>query len=398
MKKVKLSTTIALILLAIVTTVNVTLIVSYDMLNKKQGEYQTMQQELSKIYEVMSVVDELYVGEVDSEGALDGASAGYVAGMGDRWSYYLSAEEYQEYLQDASANLVGIGISVVYNASQQAMLVTEVYENSPASEVGIQKLDYIVAVDSQKISEIGYSAAVDLVTGERGTTVEIEILRNGINQTVQVARDEVTKISVNFEMLEDDIAYIKISHFETETANQFKTAVDSALEQGAKGFVFDVRNNAGGYLTKLVECLDILLPQGDVISTVSKAGEEEIYTSDSEMLDLPIAVLVNASSYSAAEFFAAAIQEYEVGVIVGQATTGKGYSQSPIELSDGSAIVLSTNKYYTPNGNNLADVGVTPDVEVLLTDEQTTNFYFLTSDTDTQIISAVEQVRLMMLK
>lgn len=398
MKKVKLSTTIALILLAIATTVNVTLIISYDMLNQKQGDYQQMRDELSKIYEVMETVDELYVGEIDLDGALDGAAAGYVAGMGDKWSYYLSAEEYQEYIEDNNANLVGIGVSVVYSASEQAMLVTGVYDDSPASEAGIQKLDYIVSVDLQDVAEIGYTESLNLVSGEKGSMVEIEIVRDGINQFLTVQRDEVTKVSVTYEMIDDNIAYIKISHFETETANQFTELVNLALEEGAEAFVFDVRNNTGGYLTKLVECLDILLPEGNVISTVSKAGNEEVYTSDSEMLDMPITVLVNASSYSAAEFFAAAIQDYGVGTIVGQATTGKGYTQSPVQMSDGSAIILSTNKYYTPNGNNLADIGVIPDIEIELTDEQTANFFFLTSDTDPQIKAAVEQVTMELLK
>ncbi|MFI3226719.1 MAG: S41 family peptidase, partial [Clostridia bacterium] len=317
---------------------------------------------------------------------------------GDKWSYYLSAEEYQEYIEDNNANLVGIGVSVVYSASEQAMLVTGVYDDSPASEAGIQKLDYIVSVDLQDVAEIGYTESLNLVSGEKGSMVEIEIVRDGINQFLTVQRDEVTKVSVTYEMIDDNIAYIKISHFETETANQFTELVNLALEEGAEAFVFDVRNNTGGYLTKLVECLDILLPEGNVISTVSKAGNEEVYTSDSEMLDMPITVLVNASSYSAAEFFAAAIQDYGVGTIVGQATTGKGYTQSPVQMSDGSAIILSTNKYYTPNGNNLADIGVIPDIEIELTDEQTANFFFLTSDTDPQIKAAVEQVTMELLK
>lgn len=398
MKKVKLSTAIAWILLSVATTVNVTLIIGYDMINSKQGEYQMMQAELSKIYEAMEVVDRYYVGDIDKDTAIEGAIEGYVDGIGDRWSYYLTNEEYQEYLQDASTTLVGIGVSVVYSSSEQAMLITSIYDNSPAKSVGIEKLDYIVAVDGQYISDIGYTQAVTLIKGEEGSTVELEILRNGINQTVTVSRESVAKVSVNMQMVDSDIAYIQITEFETDTANQFAKAINNAVMQGAEGFVFDLRNNPGGYLVQLVECLDILLPEGTVISTISKALDEEIYTSDSQALEMPMAVIVNSNSYSAAEFFAASIQDYGVGTIVGEKTTGKGYAQSPLELSDGSAIVLSINKYYTPNGNNLANIGVTPDIIVELTDEQLSNYYFLTPQTDPQIAKAVEQVSIELLK
>lgn len=393
MKQIKLTTAIALIVLSIATTFNVTLITSYEIINQKQGEYQQMQKELSKIYEVMQIVSKNYVGEADFENALDSAAAGYIAGIGDRWSYYLSEEDYQEFQADSSKNLVGIGVNVVYDEEQDAILITNVYDNSPASKAGLRKFDYIVAVDENRISEIGYREAVDLVAGEKNTTVELEILRNGINQTFEITRDTVAKVSVNLEMVEDDIAYIQITSFESDTANQFETAVKRATAQGAEGFIFDLRNNPGGYLTKLVECLDIILPEGTIISTVSNTGKEEVHKSDKNYLDMPITVLINSNSYSAAEFFAAAVQEYEVGTVIGEGTSGKGYSQSPVELSDGSAIILSTNKYYTPQGNTLAQVGVTPDIIVELSVEENKKFYYLTSETDPQILTAIDEIQ-----
>lgn len=392
MKKIKISTAIGLLVMAVATTVNITLLVSYDIINERQGEYQTLQQELSKIYEVMQIIDENYVGEYDINDALDMASAGFVSGISDRWSYYLTKEQYQEYISADDSNLVGVGINVVYDEEEQAIFVTNVYNNSPASGAGVEKFDYIVAVDGILVADIGYQESVDLVTGERGTIVSLDILRNGLVRTIEVERDIVAKVSVNYEMFEDNIAYVQITSFETETANQFNLAIENMIAQGAEGFIFDVRNNPGGYLTKLVEMLDVLLPEGNIISTVSKAGKEEIYSSNKDMLDLPISVLVNSNSYSAAEFFAVAIQEYKVGTIIGENTTGKGYSQSPVELSDGSAIILSTNKYYTPNGNNLAGVGVTPDILVELSEEENQEFYFLTTETDPQIQAGIKSV------
>ncbi|MFI3115843.1 MAG: S41 family peptidase [Clostridia bacterium] len=391
MKKIKISTAIALILLACATTVNVTLLMSYDMINSKLSEYQTMQKELAKIYEVMQVIEQSYVGEIDYETALDYAAAGYVEGIGDSWSYYMNQEQYEQYLTDAGENLVGIGVNVVYDYNEEAILVTKVYDKSPALYGGVQKFDYIISVDGQKVSDVGYNTAVDMVTGERGTVVELEVMRNDEIIEMRITRDTVARVSVYYEMV-GEVAYVQITNFESDTANQFKNALEITSNAGAKGFVFDLRNNPGGYLTKLVECLDIILPEGDVISTVSKYGSEEIYTSDAEYLDVPISVIVNSNSYSAAEFFAAAVQEYGVGTVVGESTTGKGYSQSPVELSDGSVIILSTNKYYTPQGRNLANVGVTPDIQIEHSEEEQERYYFLTTQTDSQIVAAVDAV------
>ena len=398
MKKIKLSSAIALIILAVATTINGTLIVSHEIVNKNQGNYQEMQKKVSKLYEVMSVIDTYYVGEVNERDALDGASTGYVANMGDKWSYYLSAEQYKEYKEDNKKNLVGIGVNVSYDAEKKAILVTNVYKNSPAEEAGIQKFDYITAVDSKEVSVVGYYEAVDLVRGEEDSKVKITIERDGTKQTLTIERKSIEKVSVNHEMIDNNIGYIEISEFDISTGEQFEKALETLKAEGAEGYIIDVRNNPGGLLTQLVETLDILLPEGDIISTVSKAGEEQVYESDADHLNMPLVVLANENSISAAEFFAAAVSEYGVGTIVGTKTSGKGYTQQPMELSDGSAIVLSTNKYYTPKGKNLANTGVTPDITVNLTAEEQDRFHYLTSADDPQIIRAIEEVKLKILK
>lgn len=398
MKKIKLSTAVALIILSIATTINGMLIVTKQVLNEEYSVYLKEKQEVAKLYEVISVIDELYVGEVNKENALDGAASGYVANMGDQWSYYLSAEQYQEYLDDMQDNLVGIGINVTYDSAKQAILIVSVYDDSPAERVGLQKLDYITAVDGHLVSEVGYAQAVEYVRGQEKTTVSLTVSRNEIEYEVVATRENVKKISVNYDMIDDNVGYVRISEFDANTTTQFTEAVETLLSLGAEGFVFDVRNNPGGLLTELVDTLNYLLPEGNVISTISKAGEEKIYTSDADYLNMPMAVLTNESSISAAEFFAAAIKDYGVGVIVGTNTMGKGYTQQPQQLSDGSAIILSINKYYTPNGENLADIGVTPDILVELTSEEKANYYFLTYETDPQIAKALEEVKLMILE
>lgn len=393
MKKIKLSTAIALILLSVVTTVNATLIISYDIINQKQGNYQQMEKRLSKMYEIMTVVDNQFIGEADELAALDLAAYGYIAGMGDKWSQYLSAENYKEYKKDMQSNLVGIGINVVYDAEKQAILITNVYKNSPAELAGLQKFDYILVADGVQVSNDGYEATVDAVRGEEGTTVYVDIERDGNRQTMSMVRANIEKISVLSEIIEENIGYIQITEFDAKTDEQFILAVNELKEKDVKGFVLDVRNNPGGYLTSLVETLEVLLPEGNIISTVDKNGSKVEYKSDSEYLDMPIVVLTNENSVSAAEFFAAAIQEYEVGTIVGTKTLGKGYTQQPVELSDGSAIILSTSKYYTPKDVNLADIGVTPNIEVNLTDEQKSNYYKLTNETDPQFLKAIEEIK-----
>lgn len=393
MKKIKLSTAVGLIILSVITTINGTLLVSYEIINSKQGDYIGNQNKFSKLSEVIGVIDTYYVGDINSQQALEGAVAGYVFGVGDRWSQYLTTEQYADYRTNDEANLVGIGVNVVYDTEKKAILVTNVYKDSPAEKAGLRKLDYITAVDSKSVEEHGYTTIVDAVRGEEGTSVLIEVERNEERQSFNIKREEVAKVSVSAEMIENDIGYIKISEFESTTAEQFKTAIDELLEDGANKFVFDLRNNPGGLLTKLVECLDLLVPEGNVISTVSKVGDENVYLSDASYLNLPISVIVNESSYSAAEFFASAIQEYEVGTIVGTKTTGKGYSQVPIELSDGSAVILSTNKYYTPKGESLADTGVVPDIIVELTEQEEKDYYHLTMETDPQIKAAIDALK-----
>lgn len=392
MKKIRLSSAIALILLAIATTIPTTMVAFSGYLNSRQANYSLMQQELGKLYTIVDTIDRKYIGVVNVEQAVESAAAAYVSNIGDKWSYYLTAEDYKAYKESAQESLVGIGVSVIYDAEAEAILVTHVYEGSPAEAAGMKKLDYIVAVDELPVAQAGYTDSVNAVRGLEGTKVRISIKRGFKEETLTIERAEVAKVSVSYEMFKNNIGYIQISEFAINTSEQFKKAVTELQNQGAKGIVFDVRNNPGGYLTELVKTLDVILPEGKIITTTDINGNSQDYTSDSDYLDLPFAVLINENSISAGEFFPAAIQEYGLGPIIGTKTGGKGYTQQIIELSDGSAINLSTNKYYTPNGKSLAETGITPDIIVTLTEDELNRFYFLTEETDPQLKRAIEAV------
>ena len=193
-------------------------------------------------------------------------------------------------------------------------------------------------------------------------------------------------------MLNDKIGYIRIENFHDGCADQFKTALQLLTDSGAQSLVIDVRHNGGGRVKEMSAALDPLLGEGTIMTLRMKNGSETVYTSDADCIDLPIAVLIDDQSISAAEFFAAALQEYDRATLVGTHTTGKGRAQRTYQLRDGSAVNLSVEEYFTPKGKSLADVGIAPDIEVKLTDEQTQNFFFLTSETDPQLQKAMETV------
>ena len=249
--------------------------------------------------------------------------------------------------------------------------------------------DVIVAVDGQSILGMELNDSKKLIQGEENTTVQITVLRGDEKKTMTVIRRAIRTPVVKAQLLEENIGLITIYNFNSNCAQETIGAIENLMAQGAQKFIFDVRNNPGGYASELVKVLDYLLPEGKLFTTVDYAGNTHTDMSDENCLEIPMAVLVNGNSYSAAEFFAAAMAEYEAAVVVGEQTSGKGYFQSTFRLPDGSAVGLSIGKYYTPEGKSLADVGVTPDVVVPLENAQ------LESDPmkDPQVLAAIEALR-----
>lgn len=322
------------------------------------------------VLEGLGAVRTAFVGDYDPDAALDTAMEGLVYGLGDRWSYYLTAEGYEAQKQSRSNTYVGIGVVVRYT-DERGLLIDTVRAGGPAEEAGLEPGEIITAVDGTSVAGDARYDATGLIQGEKGTDVVLTLLApDGSEREVTVTRAPIETEPVKSEMLEGKVGYVSLSDFHSRTADQLNAAVDELVEQGAEALVFDMRNNGGGYVDEMTAMLDHLLPEGVIFRSESKAGVEHEVKSDANCVDLPMAVLVNSGSYSAAEFFAAELQEAAGARIVGEPTSGKGYSQQTIPLPNGGALNLSTARYTTGSGVSLIGTGVTLDREVRLTEEE----------------------------
>ena len=352
----------------------------------------TMKTGTGKLDRLENLIQERYIGEADGEAMEDAAAAAMVKATGDRWSYYIPASQYEAHKEQSENAYVGIGITIQQAEDGSGFLIVMVNQNGPAQEAGIQVNDLLIAVEDQDVREMTADQVRELIRGEAGTKVSLTVMRQGEHQTLAVERRRIESAVATGQMLTDGIGLVKISNFDERCASESIAAVQKLQQEGAKKIIFDVRNNPGGYAEELVKLLDYLLPEGDLFRSVSYDGTEKVDTSDADCLDMPMAVLINGSSYSAAEFFAAALQEYQAATIVGEPTVGKGVYQTTISLGDGSAVALSTGKYFTPKGNSLTDVGVTPDVRVDVDEETAEKIYYGTLGyaDDLQIQAAIQ--------
>lgn len=346
----------------------------------------------AKAAEVQEIIETYFIDDYDEDTLADGAASGMVDATGDEWSYYLSADEVAAYEESMANAYVGVGITITEDAEAGGMRVEEVVSGGPAEEAGIRVGDLLLAVEGEDVLPLGIDGTRNLVRGEEGTHVNMHFSRNGTEYDVSVERRSIETPVVTGELLDENIGYIKIDNFDERSAAETIAFVKDLIGQGAEALLFDVRFNPGGYADELVKVLDYLLPEGDLFRSVDYAGREEVDTSDTSCVELPMAVLVNEDSYSAAEFFAAALQEYEWATIVGSQTYGKGNFQTAFYLSDGSMVNLSIGKYYTPGGKSLSETGVTPDVVVDLDDEQYALLYYnaLEQADDPQFQAAID--------
>lgn len=350
------------------------------------------QKNRTKLDELGMVVDNYFIGEYDQAKLDDAAASAIVEALGDRWSFYMTAEEYKAYQDTMSNSYVGVGITVQIRQDGQGIDILEVLSGSPAEKAGLKPGDRIIAVDDTSLTDGNAQEGSELIRGEEGTTVSLTVVRGEEQKTFTVERKRFQSIVATGEMLGNNIGLVTIENFDARCAEETIAAIESLKNQGATSLIFDVRNNPGGYKDELVEVLDYLLPEGEIFRTEDYRGEVETEQSDAACLDMPMAVLVNLNSYSAAEFFAAALDDYDAAVVVGEKTYGKGYFQTAIPLSDGSAVNLSIGKYFTPKGQSLAGVGLTPEVEVIVDEETAASIYYgiLEPDEDPQIQAAVD--------
>ena len=321
---------------------------------------------IGKIEELLAYIDLYYNDEYDADDVRDAIYEGTLSGLGDPYSVYYTADDYKDLQITTSGNYYGIGAALAQNANTMEVTVSKVYEGTPAEKAGLLDGDQILKVDDIEATSTELSNLVKNIRGEEGTTVHLQIYRASTKETfeVDVERANVDLPSVSYEMLDDGIGYIQISEFQSNTAKQFRSAVKDLKHQDMKGMIVDVRSNPGGLITSVVDILDQILPEGTVVYTEDKYGKREDYTSDSNCLKLPIAVLVNENSASASEIFAGAIKDYNYGTLIGTKTFGKGIVQTVYPLEDGDAIKITTAKYYTPKGNYIHKVGIEPDIEV----------------------------------
>ena len=349
----------------------------------------------SKLDRLEALIENRFIGEADSQTLEDAAAAAMVKATGDRWSYYISAKDYDAHREQEENAYVGVGITIQPQEDESGFLIIMVADGGPAKEAGIEVNDLLIGVEDQDIRGMTTDEVGALVKGEEGTKVSLTVMRKGEHMTLSVERRRIEQPVAEGEMLEDGIGLVKINNFDARCAEATLSAIEKLRTEGAKKLILDVRNNPGGFADELVKLLDYLLPEGDLFRSVSFDGKEQVDTSDENFLDMPMAVLVNGDSYSAAEFFAAALQEYEAAVVVGEPTVGKGYYQQTIPLGDGSAVALSTGKYFTPKGNSLADKGVIPTVRVDVDEETAAAIYYgiLSAGEDPQLQAAIKALK-----
>ena len=345
----------------------------------------------SKLEAIQNLIDQVYIGEADKNAMEDAAAEALVAAVGDRWSYYMTAQEYLSYQERMKNAYVGVGITIT-KQDDGYIQIKKVDAGGPAEEAGIIAGDVVIVVNGQDIAQMTIDEIKALVRGEENTTVDMTVRRENREITMTVTRRTIQTPVATYQMLEGDIGLITIANFDSRCAEETIAAIEALQAEGAKGLIFDVRYNPGGYKHELVKLLDYLLPEGPLFRSVNYKGEETVDESDAACLEMPMVVLMNGDSYSAAEFFAAALREYGVAKLVGLPTTGKGRFQSTFQLQDGSAVVISVGKYCTPNGVDLTNVGLTPDVLVELDAETYMNIYYkyITPENDPQIQAALK--------
>lgn len=390
------------LILAALVLIGATFLVTYTVMEKRIDAMEELLDQMldslsvpqSKVAEVESYLNEFFVDDYDDGALADAAAAAMVNATGDRWSYYLSADEYDAYQERVDNAYVGIGITITEHPELGGLLIESVTPGGPAEEAGVLVGDILVKVEGVSTVELGSEETKNRVRGEEGTEVTLTFSRDGEEYVRTITRRSIEIKVAQDEMLDGDIGYIVIENFDSRCAQETVDAMQRMMQAGAKGLIFDVRFNGGGYKNEMVQILDEILPKGVIFRSVDYTGKTVEDVSEASCIELPMAVLVNEDSYSAAEFFAAVLQEYDWATVVGTKTCGKGNYQQAFHLKDGSLLNISTGKYYLPSGASLTDVGVTPDVIVELDEQQYAELYYglLEKEDDLQLQAAIQAV------
>ncbi|WP_296896045.1 S41 family peptidase [uncultured Megamonas sp.] len=370
-----LKTIIAVLLIAIISSLSTLGLIYYALGFNEKGFTNLM-----RFITAYRFIETKYVNDTDDVNLIDGAIDGMVKSLNDPHSNYLSPKMYKTLMEQTEGSFAGIGV-VMGMDNEQKIHIVGIMEDSPGQKAGLQEGDEILAVDGVSVKEMAFDEVAAHVRGEVGTNVVLTIMRNNTNQDVTITRDNIKLKTVGHKMLDNNIGYIQIVSFSEDTANEFNDAYNDLKNQGMKALVLDLRNNPGGLLTTCVEIAQKLVPKGEIVSIVDKQGNKETYTSSLEAPEYPLVVLINKNSASASEILSGAIQDTKAGTIIGNTSYGKGSVQTILPMFEDDAVKLTIAKYYTPSGRSIDGIGITPDIEINLDENATT---------DTQLNKAIE--------
>ncbi|MBR5447554.1 MAG: PDZ domain-containing protein [Clostridia bacterium] len=408
-KRISIGTLIASCLIVAILTFQVTFILTMNTISDRYSENAAIKEQSSefmdKVVEKLSSLDEayreMYIGELDDDTLIDYILKGYVVGTGDPYGAYYNDEELEAFMSDLSGETEGIGVSVIYNADMGCIEIINVVPDSPALEAGLQPGDLIAFVGEEKIpvAELGYDTSVARLSGEAGTEAIFYAYKGGDTTKLtefRITRAKVTGVSVMYHVceLDDSVGIVKITSFDATTYDQFTEAIDTLTDEGCERFIFDLRYNPGGELNAVVDVLDYLLPAGPVIRIFD--AEDNLVKqmdSDKNCVDFEMAVLVNGSTASAAELFTSALMDYEKATVVGETTYGKGCMQTTFPLDEGGAMKITYRMYKPPFSEGYHEVGITPDIEVVLDEALADkNIYKITDSEDNQLKAALDAI------
>ena len=343
-----------------------------------------------KVSELKELIDQNYMGDVDEKQLEEGIYKGFISGLDDPYSVYYDEEETKSLYETTEGEYQGIGAVLSQNMNTGIITLVQIYDDSPAMKAGLKDNDILYKVNGEEVTGVELTEVVSHIKGEKGTTVEMTVLRGADNEevTVTATRDTVEAQTVKYRMMDGQIGYVSVSEFDSVTYDQYQKALKDLEGQGMKGLVVDLRNNPGGNLNTVCDMLDLMLPKGLIVYTEDKDGNRQEASSDDEnQFTLPLAVLVNGNSDSASEIYAGAIQDYGIGDIVGTQTYGKGVVQQIFDLKDDTCVKLTIAKYFTPKGRSINGKGITPDVEVEYEADENN------PEADNQLDKAVETIK-----
>lgn len=393
-KKISLGLALSLIFLSVALAVTITMTVSMKIYNKIIKDVASRSNLYSSVSEIDDLVRENYFGEINENLLTAMMSGGYVEGVGDRYSYYMTADDYAAYKEEEKGNKGGIGIIAVYDSQNNNIYVAEVSEGSPAQLQGISKGDVITAVDSVAVSQGNYEDLMESLNGQKLTNVQVTFTHGGESKTVSVARGYAAQTV--YYSVANNIGYIKITAFYSTTAQQLEKALKHMSSNSVSSIIFDVRNTDTGLIANAVDCIDILVPvategTGALATAVDKEGNTlETFTSDSDSVNFSMAVLINGKTSGAAELFACDLRDFGMAQLIGTQTMGNGTMQKVFELSDGGAIALTVAKINPYKSESFNGKGLEPDISVELTAEQNSRLEMLSQADDAQYQKAVE--------